>query len=91
MKPITFTLSQEQTDRVVAWKKKHYDEVHAAPGSCKDIGGAALEFAILPTGMGDNVKVRCIWCVKGTPKSEIIVTEDSEMGGFLFDDDGNEI
>lgn len=86
----TFTLSDAQTKRVSDWMRKHFDTVHTK-GSCKDVSGAAIEFRFIPTGLGDNVNVHCIWCKEGAKHSSINITEDFDDGTFLYDDDGKQL
>lgn len=72
-----FELTQEQEDRVDNWAKEH---TLKHPNGIKDCTGAYLEFSFIPTGLGTNTRVKCIWCNNG-----IDVTQDSDDGTFISD------
>lgn len=76
-----FHITQQQKDRRDSWCKKHGETAHAR--GVRDMSGAAFLYTILPTGMGDNITIECIWC----PGTKIILTE-GDGGEFLYDEEG---
>lgn len=84
----TFTINDKQTERADAWFKHHFEIVHGKM-ECRDIGGAAVKFTFLPTSMGDNVTVECIWCPEDHIGRSVILTDDFDTGDFIFDYDEN--
>lgn len=81
----TFELDDDQEARAKRWTKKHGETAH--PNGVRDMTGAAFKFSFIPTGMGCNAKVECIWC----PGKNADLTKDSEYGEFCItnDSEGN--
>lgn len=75
-----FKLDGEQQNRLDRWANKHR-LVHAS--GVRDCSGAWLRYIFLPTGMGDNVTVECIWC----ENVKLVLTKDDD-GDFLYNEDG---
>ncbi len=75
-----FELTDQQHERVIAWSKEHAANHSKGP---KDVSGAYLRFTFIPTGLGINASVNCLYCGK-----EINITEDFDTGEFMFDNDG---
>jgi hypothetical protein len=74
-------MSEQQKERRDKWCKKHAEDFHSK--GVRDISGAAFKYTIIPTGLGSNIEVECIWC----PGKKVILTED-DGGDFLYDEDG---
>lgn len=76
-----FKLDKDQEARLKSWTEKHR-LVHA--NGVRDCSGAWLRYIFLPTGMGCNVTVECIWC----QDVKLILTQDFDSGDFLYNEDG---
>lgn len=76
-----FELNKEQDARFKSWREKHR-EVHA--NGVRDCSGAWLRFTFMPTGVGDNVEVECIWC----PGVKLNLSLD-DFGEFIYNEDGS--
>lgn len=87
MNTITFTLSKEQKERFDAWHRHHWEVVHKN-WTPPDRSGFVCEFIFGPTGCGDNVRVKCVWCNPGHQGHEVNLTE-SDDGGFIFEYDSD--
>src|SRR5512135_2311635 len=83
-----FELDAEQQARVDAWFKHHWDVVHK-DFRPREMTGAAVKFTFMPTGMGTNAKVECIWCTAGHQGHECDLTTDFDEGGFIYEYDEN--
>jgi len=79
---IEFKLNAEQEARFEKWAAEHA-KVHAK--GVRDCSGAWLRFIFLPTGMGCNETVECIWC----PDAKVVLTQDFDSGDFLYNEDGS--
>lgn len=76
-----FELDAEQEKRLQSWRKNHFETAH--PKGVRDMTGAALRFTFIPSGIGDNVTVECIWC----PNVKVTLTIGDD-GEFLYNEDG---
>ena len=88
MKTAKFELSEQQQARFDAWFKHHWEVVHAGFRP-RDMSGFAVWFHFGPTGCGCNAQVECVWCPEGHQGHEVILTEDSDEGVFIYEYDEN--
>lgn|SRR5574337_1112355 len=84
-----FELTDQQQARMDAWFKHHWDVVHKGWRPRPGNDGFAGWFRFGPTGIGDNVEYECAWCADDSPHRKVILTEDSDEGGFIYEYDEN--
>ena len=66
----------------------HYPGTLCEKKAHREYSNATLKFTVIPTGVGDNITVHCLYCDKG----KVVLTLDDD-GEFLcnYDKDWNEV
>ena len=77
-----FSLNDVQQARMSAWFKHHWDVIHKNWRPRAGNNGFAGWYMFGPTGIGDNVKYKCAWCVDD--KGEVDLTIDEDGDGDLI-------
>lgn len=77
-----FELGDIQLTRLNAWAESHLKEHKFLIE--REVTGVSLKYTFIPSGLGDDVEVECLWCVKR------INLTIGDQGEFLFNEDGTE-